>query len=96
MLRAIAVSGLLSVGLATAAMAGAAERYLHIKIEDPGKKGRVNVDVPLSLAETILAAVNTGDLHAGRIAIPDANANGIDGALCWTRSGPRPTTNSSP
>jgi hypothetical protein len=78
MLRAIAVFCLLIIGSATAAMAGTAERYLHVKVEDPGNGGSVNVNAPLSLAQTILSLVNTGALHAGRVTISDANANGID------------------
>jgi hypothetical protein len=77
-LQAVAVSCLLVTGLAASAMAGTAERYLHIRVEDPAKGESVNVNVPLSMAEKILPTVNQGNLHDGRVTISEANMNGID------------------
>jgi hypothetical protein len=82
-LQAIPVLCLLAAGLvaatqsATAAPAPA-ERYLHVRVEDATKGENVNVNVPLSMAETVLPAVNKGPLHDGRMTVPSAKANGID------------------
>ncbi len=79
--RVIPIFCLLAAGLvATAASAIAAppERYLHVRVEDSAKGENVNVNVPLSMAETVLPAVNKGPVHNGRITIPSSQMNGID------------------
>jgi len=80
-LQAIAVFGLLATGAmmaATSAMAGAPERYLHVRVEDSAKGESVNVNVPLSMAEKVLPAVNHGNLHQGKVTISTSEMNGID------------------
>lgn len=80
-LQAIAVFGLLATGAmiaATSAMAGTPERYLHVKVEDTAKGESVNVNVPLTMAEKVLPAVNQGNLHQGKVTISTAQMNGID------------------
>jgi hypothetical protein len=77
-LLAIAACCLLMTGLAATVKAGTAERYLHVRVEDPAKGESVNVNVPLSMAEKILPTINKGELHDGRITISEANMNGID------------------
>ena len=80
-LHAIPAFFLLAAGLVVApkpANAAPAERYLHVRVEDTTKSENVNVNVPLSMAETVLPAVNKGPLHDGRMTIPSAKANGID------------------
>jgi len=72
---------LLAASLAIAAgsaIAAPPERYLHVRVEDPAKGENVNVNVPLSMAETVLPAVNKGPMHNGRITIPSSQMNGID------------------
>src|SRR5277367_2946315 len=79
--RVIPIFCLLAAGLvATAASVIAAppERYLHVRVEDSTKGENVNVNVPLSMAETVLPAVNKGPLHDGRITMPSTKMNGID------------------
>jgi hypothetical protein len=80
-IRVIPIFCLLAAGLvATAGSATAAppERYLHVRVEDSAKGENVNVNVPLSMAETVLPAVNKGPVLNGRITIPSAQMNGID------------------
>jgi hypothetical protein len=80
-LQAIAVFGLLATGAmvaAKSAMAGAPERYLHVRVEDSANGESVNVNVPLSMAEKILPAVNHGNLHQGKVTISTAQMNGVD------------------
>lgn len=79
--RVIPIFCLLAAGLATTAASAVAappERYLHVRVEDSAKGENVNVNVPLSMAETVLPAVNKGPLHDGRITVPSAKMNGID------------------
>jgi hypothetical protein len=54
------------------------ERYLHVKVEDSENGESVNVNLPLSMAEKIIPAVNRGDLHNGRVKIHDADIDGVD------------------
>jgi hypothetical protein len=63
---------------ATGALAAPAERYLHIKVDDPSKGESVNVNVPLSMAEKILPTVNKGSLHNGHVTIGKADLNDVD------------------
>jgi ribonuclease HI len=65
-------------GMATAVPAAPAERYLHIKVDDPSKGESVNVNVPLSMAEKILPTVNKGSLHNGHVTIGKADLNDLD------------------
>jgi hypothetical protein len=80
-LRSLAVvflSATMVTGMATAVLAAPAERYLHIKVDDPSKGESVNVNVPLSVAEKILPTVNKGSLHNGHVTIGKADLNDVD------------------
>lgn len=55
-----------------------AEKYLHVNVEDPTKGESVNVNVPLSMAEKILPAINNHGLHNGKVTIQNAEMNGVD------------------
>jgi hypothetical protein len=63
---------------AAQALASGGERYLHVKVEDGEKGESVNVNIPLSMAEKILPAINNHDLHQGRVTIHDTEMNGVD------------------
>jgi hypothetical protein len=67
-----------ALAAATAAMAGTTERYLHVKVDDAKNGESVNVNVPLSMAEKILPAVDKGNFHQGKITIGEAEMNGVD------------------
>ena len=64
--------------LVVPAVAAPAEKYLHVNVEDPTKGGSVNVNVPLSMAEKILPAINNHGLHDGKVSIHNAQMNGVD------------------
>lgn len=66
------------LGMAASAMAAPGERYLHVKVEDAKEGESVNVNLPLSIAEKLLPAVNKGKLHDGRVTIGSADMDGID------------------
>lgn len=75
------VLSMLAVGilaLAGSAIAAPAEKYLHVNVQDPTQGESVNVNVPLSMAEKILPAINNHDLHAGKVAVHNAEMNGVD------------------
>jgi len=79
--RVSAVACLLGAGrmaLAIPAMAAPAEKYLHVHVDDPANGGSVNVNVPVSMAEKILPAINNHDLHDGKVTIHSAELNGVD------------------
>jgi hypothetical protein len=63
---------------ALAAPAPAPERYLHVKVEDSKDGESVNVNLPLSVAQKMLPALNKGNLHGGTVTIDNADMNGID------------------
>jgi hypothetical protein len=68
-----------AMAAAAPAMASpAAEKYLHVKVEDAEKGESVNVNVPLSMAEKILPTINNHDLHDGKVTFHHAEMNGID------------------
>ena len=52
---------------ASAAMAAAPERWIHVKVESSHNGGSVRVNVPLSFAEKILPTIDHGNLHHGRV-----------------------------
>ena len=64
--------------LAAPAMAAPAEKYLHVKVEDPAKDENVHINVTLAMAEKILPAINNQDLHNGKLSIHKAEMNGVD------------------
>ena len=66
------------MALAGSAAAAPAGKYLHVNVEDPTNGGSVNVNVPLSMAEKILPAINNHDLHEGKVSIHNAEMNGLD------------------
>jgi hypothetical protein len=64
--------------LVGASSAEPAEKYLHVNVQDPANGGSVNVNVALSMAEKILPAINSHDLHDGKVSIHSAEMNGVD------------------
>jgi hypothetical protein len=67
-----------TMSLGGPAMAAPAERYLHVRVQDPAQDQSVNVNVPLSLAEKVLPAINNHGLHNGKVSIHSADMNGVD------------------
>ena len=64
--------------LAVSAPAAPAERYLHVNVQDPANGESVNVNVPLTMAEKVLPAINNHGLHNGKVSIHNAEMNGVD------------------
>ena len=84
-----------ATGLSPIASAQAAqtERWLHVRVDNQVAKGEmVRVNLPLSLAEKVLPAINKDRLHNGRITIHETEMNGVNlrallDALRTTRDG---------
>jgi len=64
--------------IATLAMAASATRYLHVKVTNPTSHELVRVNVPLTLAEEIIPAINHGELRDGKIHIGNMNADNVN------------------
>ena len=62
----------------TAVWAASAERYLHIKVNNPKTQELVRVNVPLSLAEKVIPAINHGDLKNGKVQVGNFKSEDID------------------
>ncbi len=64
---------------ATAGLAVAADRWVHVKVIENGEDGdRVHVNIPLSLAEKILPTIKADNLHDGLIKIDGHAADKVD------------------
>lgn len=61
------------------AAASNAERWLHVTVDSTNdREERVRVNVPLSLARTVLASVHQGKLDRGIVRIDDAHFDEVD------------------
>jgi ribonuclease HI len=70
---------LLAVLLAGAVVwAASPERYLHVRVINPTTHESVRVNVPLSLAEKIIPAINNGDLRNGKVHIGELSADNVN------------------
>ncbi len=74
--KAVLLVAIVVVG--TAVWAASAERYLHIKVNNPKTQELVRVNVPLSLAEKVLPAINHGDLKNGKVQVGNFKSEDID------------------
>jgi hypothetical protein len=55
------------------------ERWLHVRVDSTEANGdTVRVNVPLSLAEKVLGAVDQRRFHNGRISVGHGDLNGVD------------------
>lgn len=63
---------------ATITFAAAPERYLHVRVLNPTTHESVRVNLPLSLAEKIIPAINNGDLRDGKVHVGDLEANNVN------------------
>ncbi len=78
---ALLAMGLLTIGglRAQTAQANQNDRWLHVRVDDSGGKGEmVRVNIPLGLAEVIIANVDHDRLHHGHVNIGHADLNGVD------------------
>lgn len=63
---------------ATVALAASPERYLHVKVTNPGTHELVRVNLPLSLAEKVIPAINDGDLHNGKVQVGNFSSDKVN------------------
>ena len=55
------------------------DRWLHVRVKDTGTRPEtVTVNLPLSLAEKVLPAINDQELRRGKVRLRDADLNGVD------------------
>jgi hypothetical protein len=64
--------------LASALVASAPTRYLHVKVVGIKTHELVRVNVPLSLAEQVIPAINHGKLRDGKVQIRGLHANDVN------------------
>jgi ribonuclease HI len=68
----------LAATIAPAVLASAPMRYLHVRVTGVKKQELVRVNVPLSLAEQVIPAINHGKLRDGKVQVGNINANGVN------------------
>ena len=66
------------VVVGTAVWAASPERYLHVKVNNPKTQELVRVNVPLSLAEKVIPAINHGNLQNGKVRLGHIEVDDID------------------
>ena len=65
--------------LASATAALAAERWVHVKVNETGEDGeRVRVNIPLSLAEKVLPTINAHNLRNGKVRVDEKDFHDVD------------------
>ena len=61
------------------ALAQAQERWFHVRVDSNNAKGEiVRVNLPMSVAEAVLPAVHTRQLHEGKIKIHGHHTEDVD------------------
>src|SRR6266567_1431468 len=58
--------------------ASSPERYLHVRVSNPTTHELVRINVPLSLAEKVIPAINHGQLRNGKVRICDVAADNVN------------------
>jgi hypothetical protein len=76
MKRLLVVLAVLS--MAAAAWAAPAERYLHVRVDDATSGQKVRVNIPLSLAASVIPAIDNGHLRDGKVEVGHFHANGLN------------------
>jgi hypothetical protein len=57
----------------------AADRWVHVKVEEGGAQGEtVRINLPLSLAEKVLPAIHTDKLRAGKVKVSKGDVHDLD------------------
>lgn len=73
------VAGITVLALAASlAFAVTTTRYLHVRVSNPVTHELVRVNVPLTLAEQVIPAINHGQLRGGKIQIGNFTANNVN------------------
>jgi Zn-dependent alcohol dehydrogenase len=63
---------------ATAMFAATTQRYLHVRVHGIKNNELVSVNVPLSLAEMVIPAINHGKLRNGKIQVHGFNSEDVN------------------
>ena len=75
----LVLAGFSAVSLATAfAVTASSTRYLHVKVTNPATHELVRVNVPLTLAEKVIPAINHGQLRDGKVQIGNFRADNVN------------------
>jgi ribonuclease HI len=64
--------------LATFAVAATTTRYIHVRVSSSGTHELVRVNLPLTLAEHVIPAINHGQLRDGKVRIGHLDANNVN------------------
>lgn len=65
--------------IAAPALAASDGHWLHVRVQEDGHDGeKVSVNIPLSVVEAILPAIQTDEFHNGRIHLGDGTLDDID------------------
>lgn len=63
---------------ASFALAASLPRYLHVRVSNPATHELVRVNLPLTLAEKIIPAINHGQLRDGKVSIGSFHADNVN------------------
>jgi hypothetical protein len=66
------------LGFAAVVQAAGPERWLHVRVVDGGEGETVNVNVPLSMAEKVLPAINEHNFHNGKVNVGDMHMEDVN------------------
>jgi len=64
-----------TAALAASPVQSAQQRYLHVKVNNPRTHELVRVNLPLTLAEKVIPAINHGQLQNGKVQVAGLAAN---------------------
>ena len=73
-----APSALALLFVTTAVVAAPPEHYLHVKVDGTNTKELVRVNIPLSLAEKVIPAINSGQLRDGKVQMGNFRCDSVD------------------
>lgn len=65
--KVVPLLAVLFAGTALMAATTAPMRYLHVRVEGSSNHESVRINVPLTLAESVIPAINHGKLHNGKV-----------------------------
>jgi hypothetical protein len=60
------------------ALSASPTRYLHVRVNNPATHELVRVNVPLTLAEKVIPAINHGQLRGGKVQIGNFRAENVN------------------
>jgi hypothetical protein len=62
----------------TMVVAASSERYLHVRVSNPGQHEQVRINVPLAFAEKVIPAISSGQLRDGKVHLGHLSANSVN------------------